>query len=71
MNILGLAKHRIEKSHNPQGFNIGTNDGPVAGQTISHLHIHLIPRHHSDVENLKGVAAGFFQKARCIENDAN
>lgn len=32
------------------GFNIGVNDGSDAGQTISHCHIHLIPRRKGDVE---------------------
>lgn len=36
------------------GFNIGMNVGPVAGQTIFHSHIHLIPRRPGDVENPRG-----------------
>ena len=36
------------------GFNIGNNNGKVAGQSIFHCHIHLIPRRHSDVETPKG-----------------
>lgn len=36
------------------GFNIGMNVGPVAGQTIFHSHIHLIPRRRGDVENPRG-----------------
>jgi len=36
------------------GFNIGMNAGPVAGQTIFHSHIHLIPRRPGDVENPRG-----------------
>ena len=37
-----------------EGFNIGMNAGEVAGQTIFHCHIHLIPRRKGDVENPKG-----------------
>ena len=37
-----------------RGFNIGINGGEVAGQTISHCHIHLIPRREGDVENPRG-----------------
>lgn len=37
-----------------QGFNIGANAGQVAGQTIFHCHIHLIPRREGDVENPRG-----------------
>ena len=37
-----------------EGFNIGMNAGAVAGQTIFHCHIHLIPRRKGDVENPRG-----------------
>ena len=36
------------------GYNIGMNCGEVAGQTIFHSHVHLIPRRRGDVENPKG-----------------
>ncbi len=41
-------------SHKPDGYNIGINVGEAAGQTISHLHIHVIPRYKGDVENPRG-----------------
>ena len=37
-----------------KGFNIGTNVGKVAGQSVLHCHIHLIPRREGDVENPQG-----------------
>jgi len=37
-----------------EGFNIGINQGQVAGQTINHVHVHLIPRRKNDVENPRG-----------------
>jgi diadenosine tetraphosphate (Ap4A) HIT family hydrolase len=37
-----------------EGFNVGVNDGKVAGQTIFHCHIHLIPRRNGDVEDPTG-----------------
>jgi diadenosine tetraphosphate (Ap4A) HIT family hydrolase len=44
------------KSDDPsvEGFNIGANVGAVAGQTIFHCHLHLIPRRKGDVENPRG-----------------
>lgn len=42
-----------DKSY-PDGYNIGINDGIAAGQTIMHLHIHLIPRYHGDMEDPRG-----------------
>lgn len=37
-----------------EGVNIGLNDGEVAGQTIMHAHVHVIPRREGDVENPRG-----------------
>jgi diadenosine tetraphosphate (Ap4A) HIT family hydrolase len=38
----------------PDGFNIGINDGSAAGQTVMHLHIHLIPRYSGDTDDPRG-----------------
>ncbi len=38
----------------PDGFNIGINDGKAAGQTVMHLHIHLIPRYVGDTSDPRG-----------------
>ena len=40
--------------YEPSGYNVGVNVGYYAGQTIKHLHVHLIPRYKGDVENPKG-----------------
>lgn len=37
-----------------EGFNVGWNDGPAAGQTVMHLHVHVIPRRRGDVEDPRG-----------------
>ena len=37
-----------------KGFNMGTNAGKIAGQSVLHCHIHLIPRREGDVENPQG-----------------
>ena len=49
-----IAKQEIEKQYQPDGFNIGINIGEAAGQTVSHLHVHLIPRYTGDVEDPRG-----------------
>lgn len=53
-DLLDLAHSRLKASHNPDGFNIGINDGAAAGQTVPHLHIHLIPRYVGDQEDPRG-----------------
>lgn len=52
------AKHFLDEKYNPDGYNIGMNCGEVAGQSIMHLHIHLIPRYINDCENPKGGVRG-------------
>jgi len=49
-----LADRIKEEDPTVEGFNIGINAGAVAGQTIFHCHIHLIPRRHGDVDNPRG-----------------
>ena len=44
----------ISEDPSVKGFNIGTNSGAIAGQSIMHCHIHLIPRREGDVENPQG-----------------
>lgn len=52
--MLKRAKAIIQKNYTPEGYNFGVNEGEVAGQTIEHLHIHIIPRYIGDVENPEG-----------------
>lgn len=44
----------IKQDPNVEGFNIGMNCGEVAGQTIFHCHIHLMPRRSGDTESPRG-----------------
>ena len=52
--LLRRAKQSIDLTHAPSGYNIGINDGPAAGQTVAHCHIHLIPRYHGDQHDPRG-----------------
>jgi len=48
------ARNAIQEKHSPDGFNIGVNVGEAGGQTVPHLHVHLIPRYAGDVEDPRG-----------------
>ena len=54
LGLLDKAKTALDNEFNPNGFNIGINDGPAAGQTVPHLHIHLIPRYNGDIADPRG-----------------
>jgi len=56
--LLFQTKDFIKKKYNPDGFNVGINSGKDAGQTIFHMHIHLIPRYKNDVDNPRGGVRG-------------
>ena len=49
-----IKEEVLIKDKNVKAFNIGTNAGKIAGQSIMHCHIHLIPRREGDVENPQG-----------------
>ena len=53
-NLLADVKNKLTEQFSPDGFNIGINDNEAAGQTISHVHIHLIPRYKGDQEDPRG-----------------
>jgi diadenosine tetraphosphate (Ap4A) HIT family hydrolase len=48
------ARDRLQKEFHPDGFNVGANVGSAAGQTIGHVHLHLIPRFVGDVASPEG-----------------
>ena len=51
---IDAARAAILERHRPDGFNIGMNLGEAAGQTVSHLHLHVIPRYQGDVADPRG-----------------
>ena len=48
------VRQRLQEQYRPDGFNIGLNDGAATGQTIGHLHVHVIPRFKGDVADPRG-----------------
>lgn len=56
-DVLGLLdemRKRLDAEFGPDAYNIGINDGPAAGQTIPHVHVHLIPRYRGDCADPRG-----------------
>ena len=48
------VKRLLDAEHSPHGYNVGFNDGAAAGQTVDHLHVHVIPRYRGDVDDPRG-----------------
>ena len=65
LQALDEAKEALDREVSPDGYNIGINDGEAAGQTIMHLHVHLIPRYKGDTSDPRGGVRWIFpDKAR-------
>lgn len=54
LELLDLSKQDLDREFRPDDYNIGVNDGPYAGQTIPHVHIHLIPRYAGEPPDPRG-----------------
>ena len=58
LNLTDRVKRIVEERYHPDGYNIGINVGEAAGQSIFHVHMHLIPRYQGDVPNPRGGVRG-------------
>ncbi len=54
IELLSVCQSELDALYSPVGYNIGINDGAAAGQTVPHVHMHLIPRYAGDVEDPRG-----------------
>ncbi len=54
MELITEERKLLDEEFSPDGYNIGVNVGPAAGQSIHHVHIHIIPRYKGDVDNPQG-----------------
>ncbi|MCU0624456.1 MAG: HIT family protein [Gemmatimonadaceae bacterium] len=52
--LLADARRELDATLQPDGYNVGVNDGAAAGQTVMHLHVHLIPRYAGDRADPRG-----------------
>jgi len=63
-SVLFSAREIVDRKYQPDGYNIGINHGEAAGQSIMHLHIHLIPRYYGDMDKPKGGIRGVIPHKR-------
>jgi diadenosine tetraphosphate (Ap4A) HIT family hydrolase len=54
VDLVDAVKRILHEHYHPDGFNVGYNEGAAAGQTVFHLHIHVIPRYVGDVPDPRG-----------------
>jgi diadenosine tetraphosphate (Ap4A) HIT family hydrolase len=52
--LLSRMKFQLDRQLKPAGYNVGINFGEAAGQTVTHLHVYLIPRFFGDVTERRG-----------------
>ena len=60
--LINEMKIIIDKNHSPDGYNIGVNIGKAGGQSVPHIHIHMMPRFLGDIENPRGGVRGVIPK---------
>ena len=56
--LVDEMKMIIDRDYNPDGYNVGVNIGKSAGQSVPHVHIHMIPRYKGDMEDPRGGVRG-------------
>ena len=52
--LVAKVRDELQSGRNPDGFNVGLNEGRAAGQTVRHAHVHLTPRFDGDVADPRG-----------------
>jgi diadenosine tetraphosphate (Ap4A) HIT family hydrolase len=54
LRLVDEVKRSLDVELGPDGYNVGWNAGPAAGQTVMHLHVHVIPRFAGDMDDPRG-----------------
>jgi diadenosine tetraphosphate (Ap4A) HIT family hydrolase len=68
-SMVNTVKQILMQKFNPDGFNVGINVNKEAGQTIPHVHIHLIPRYKGDVKDPEGGVRGVIPEMRMYKTE--
>ncbi len=54
MDLVNTVRASLDLERSPDGYNIGVNVGAAAGQTVGHVHVHVIPRYAGDAPDPRG-----------------
>jgi superfamily II DNA or RNA helicase/diadenosine tetraphosphate (Ap4A) HIT family hydrolase len=54
LDLIDEVRRQLDAEFHPQGYNVGFNTGEAAGQTVMHLHVHVIPRYEGDMDDPRG-----------------
>ena len=54
LDLVDRVREQLINESDPDGFNVGFNSGSAAGQTVDHLHVHVIPRYDNDMSDPRG-----------------
>lgn len=60
--LVDKAKELLDEEYLPDAYNVGINCGEEAGQTVMHMHVHLIPRYEGDTHDPRGGVRGVIPK---------
>jgi len=70
-DAIPIARETIEQAHQPDGFNVGVNIGSAAGQTVPHVHVHVIPRYSGDMADPRGGVRGVIPRMQNYLSDTS
>ncbi|ACR79348.1 HIT family protein [Kosmotoga olearia] len=71
VRLIDEVKEFLDRKFKPDGYNIGVNVGKPAGQTVMHVHIHVIPRYKGDIEDPTGGVRGVISARRIYDDTPN
>lgn len=62
LDLLKKAKEYLDEKHKPDGYSLGWNVGKTSGQSIEHVHLHIMPRYNDEPLTGKGIRHFFRQE---------
>lgn len=69
-DLVDEGKKLLDEKYSPDGYNVGVNVNKAAGQTVFHVHVHLMPRFEGDVTDPTGGVRGAIPKYMKYSSDS-